>query len=39
MVVCTKCDYEWDYGGGLDLATCPNCNHKNPVEQEATADG
>lgn len=30
-LVCPKCDYEWRYGGSMDAATCPSCQHKVPV--------
>jgi ribosomal protein S27AE len=30
-VKCGKCGYEWEYKGGLLLATCPNCGRKVKV--------
>lgn len=34
MVVCHKCGYEWEYGGGMNLATCPSCTRKTPVDPD-----
>jgi len=31
-IKCNKCEYEWDYGGKLLMATCPCCSTKNKVE-------
>lgn len=36
---CTKCGYKWDYGGSLNLATCPNCGYKVKVEKDGDTDG
>lgn len=30
-VECHNCNYEWDYSGDLQLATCPSCNLKTGV--------
>lgn len=30
---CPKCSYEWQYGGSMDVATCPSCQHKVPVDR------
>ena len=29
---CPHCGYEWEYTGKLQLATCPSCGRKTPVE-------
>jgi len=29
---CPHCAYEWEYGGTMDLATCPNCSRKVNVQ-------
>jgi DNA-directed RNA polymerase subunit RPC12/RpoP len=34
IIKCENCSYEWEYKGKLALATCPNCGHKNKVEEE-----
>jgi DNA-directed RNA polymerase subunit RPC12/RpoP len=32
MAKCNHCEYEWEYSGKLDRATCPNCGGKTRVE-------
>lgn len=27
-VKCDNCDYEWEYTGRMQLASCPSCAHK-----------
>lgn len=24
---CEKCGYEWEYSGGMAVATCPSCRY------------
>jgi predicted nucleic acid-binding Zn-ribbon protein len=36
-VQCHNCGYNWTYTGSLQLAGCPNCGLKTPVETEAEA--
>lgn len=31
-VVCVNCEYEWEYTGDMEQATCPNCQRKTPTE-------
>lgn len=38
MTECTHCEYEWDYSGGMQRATCPSCGRKTPVDRDAEAD-
>jgi len=30
---CHDCDYEWNYTGELQQATCPNCGAKNKLDK------
>ena len=34
-VECHNCDYEWDYSGDMEKATCPSCNVKTEVDPES----
>jgi len=36
-VTCHLCEYEWDYGGSQDRATCPDCGSKTDVDGNMTA--
>lgn len=33
-IICDNCDYEWDFGGKLQQATCPNCGSKVKIKGE-----
>lgn len=30
-IECTHCGHEWDYSGSMQMATCPSCQRKTPV--------
>jgi hypothetical protein len=32
MTECEYCGYQWEYGGEMQMATCPSCQRKTPVE-------
>jgi predicted Zn-ribbon and HTH transcriptional regulator len=32
---CPKCDYDWDYTGQMQTATCPSCKGNVKVEEHA----
>lgn len=38
VVECQHCDYEWEYSGEMQMATCPSCQRKTPVEPEDDSD-
>lgn len=29
--VCHHCGHSWDYGGTMEMATCPSCSRKTSV--------
>lgn len=35
---CRECGYEWEYSGSLELATCPSCQRKTPVQNIDTEE-
>lgn len=37
-VTCRHCEYVWDYSGEMQMATCPSCQRKTPVDPEADRD-
>lgn len=34
QVKCHKCNFQWNYKGDRDYATCPNCRLKTEVKKE-----
>jgi Zn finger protein HypA/HybF involved in hydrogenase expression len=34
MAECHDCEYEWNYAGSLNRATCPNCGAKVRVNDD-----
>jgi len=37
-VICSHCDYGWEYGGELLYATCPCCRTKTAVDDGDAPD-
>lgn len=31
-VECHHCEYDWEYSGGMAMATCPSCSRKTSVD-------
>jgi hypothetical protein len=32
MTTCDHCEYEWEYSGDMDMATCPSCQRKTKAD-------
>lgn len=33
-VECHHCEYEWEYGGEMERATCPSCGRKTGIDDK-----